>query len=70
MEDKKRQKLITIIEAATVAGYILLVLKSTVGAYIKETKKLIKKEAKRRDRLNKEKHKKRMKKCKRKTRRR
>ncbi len=64
MEDKKRAKLITIIEAATVVCYILLVLKSTVGQYIKETKKLIKKEAKRRDKLNKMKYKKRMGKCK------
>lgn len=61
MEDKKRAKLITIIEAATIACYILLVLKSTVGQYIKETKKLIKKEAKRKDKRNKAKHNKKMK---------
>ena len=53
MEGKKREKLIQCIEIGTVAGYILLVLKSTVGKYVKETKKNIKKEAKRKDKLNK-----------------
>lgn len=53
MEEKKRDKLIQLIEIGTVAGYILLVLKSTVGKYVKETKKNIKKEAKRKDKLNK-----------------
>lgn len=51
--ESRHEKLIFFIQAGTVAGYILLVLKSTVGKIIKETKKNIEKDAKRRDKLNK-----------------
>lgn len=57
MDDKKRENIIFGVQVATVAGYILLVLSSTVGKYIKETKKNISRQAKRKDKLNKMKYK-------------
>lgn len=55
--ESKHENLIFFIQVGTVVGYILLVLKSTVGKIIKETKKNIEKDAKRRDKLNKLKYK-------------
>lgn len=61
MEDEKKKKLISTIQISTVVVYVLLVLKSTIGTYIKENKKRIKKEAKRKEQLAKEVHKKKLK---------
>lgn len=55
--ESKHENLIFFIQVGTVVGYILLVLKSTVGKIIKETKKNIEKDAKRKDKLNKLKYK-------------
>lgn len=56
MDDKKKDRLVQLIQFATVVIYILLVLKSTVGKYIKFVKKNMEKEAKRKDKLNKAKY--------------
>lgn len=56
MDTEKRERTIRLVQAGTVAVYILLVLHSTVGQYIKLTKKNMEKEAKRRDKLNKAKY--------------
>lgn len=58
MDENKRDKVISTVEIGVVALYIFMVLKSTIGKYVKETKKNIKKEAKRKDKLNKLKYKK------------
>lgn len=56
MDDKKRDRLVQMIQLGTVVIYILLVLKSTVGRYIKLTRKNMEREAKRKDKLNKAKY--------------
>lgn len=64
MDEKKKSKLIKIAQTTTVVVYVFLVLRSTVGKYIKETKKNIAKEAKRKDKINEAKYKKRLQKLK------
>ena len=56
MDSDKRDKTIKLVQAGTVAVYVLLVLRSTVGEYIKLTKKYMQKEAKRKDKLNKKRY--------------
>ncbi|MGN1187677.1 MAG: hypothetical protein ACI4R6_04215 [Lachnospiraceae bacterium] len=56
MDDKKKDRLVQLIQFATVVIYILLVLKSTVGRYIKLVHKNMEREAKRKDKLNKAKY--------------
>lgn len=56
MEDKKKDRLVQMVQLATVVIYILLVLKSTVGRYLKLTRKNMEREAKRKDKLNKVKY--------------
>ena len=56
MDSDKRDKTIKLVQAGTVAVYVLLVLRSTVGEYIKLTKKNMQKEAKRKDKLNKKRY--------------
>lgn len=56
MDDKKKDRLVQLIQFATVVIYILLVLKSTVGKYIKLVHKNMEREAKRKDKLNKAKY--------------
>ena len=51
MDADKRDKTIKLVQAGTVAAYILLVLHSTVGEYVKLTKKNMQKEAKRKDKM-------------------
>lgn len=53
MDDKKKERLVQAVQLTTVVIYILLVLKSTVGKYIKLTRKNMEREAKRKDKLNK-----------------
>lgn len=53
MDNKKRDRLVMLLQLATVVIYIFLVLKSTVGSYIKLLRKNMKREAKRKDKLNK-----------------
>ena len=56
MDDKKKDRLVQLIQFATVVIYILLVLKSTVGKYIKLVQKNMERVAKRKDKLNKVKY--------------
>lgn len=64
MEDKKKSRIISGVQIAVVAAYALMVVRSTVGTFMKENKKRIKKEAKRKEKLAKAKFKKKMKKVK------
>ena len=57
MDEKKKEKIVGIVQIVAMAGYVFWLTKSTVGKYIKEKKKNIKKEAKRQDKLNKLKYK-------------
>ena len=56
MDDKKKDRLVQMVQLGTVVIYILLVLKSTVGRYLKLTRKNMEREAKRKDKLNKAKY--------------
>lgn len=56
MDDKKKDRLIQMVQLTTVVIYILLVLKSTVGRYLKLTRKNMEREAKRKDKLNRAKY--------------
>ena len=52
MEKEKKEKLVQIAQIGTVVAYVFLILHSTVGEYVKLMKKNIRKEAKRKDKLN------------------
>lgn len=53
MDEKKKEKIVGIVQIVAMAGYVFWLISSTVGKYIKEKKKNIKKEAKRQNKLNK-----------------
>lgn len=56
MEKEKKEKLVQIAQIGTVVVYVFLILHSTVGEYVKLMKKNIRKEAKRTDKLKKQKY--------------
>ena len=56
MEKEKKEKLVQIAQIGTVVVYVFLILHSTVGEYVKLMKKNIRKEAKRKDKLKKQKY--------------
>lgn len=56
MEKEKREKLVQIAQIGTVVVYVFLILHSTVGEYVKLMEKNIRKEAKRKDKLKKQRY--------------
>ena len=55
MEKEKKEKIVQIAQIGTVVTYVLLILHSTVGEYVKLAKKNMRKDAKRKDKLKKQK---------------
>ena len=56
MEKEKKEKLVQIAQIGTVVVYVFLILHSTVGEYVKLMKKNIREDAKRKDKLKKQKY--------------
>ncbi len=56
MEKEKKEKLVQIAQIGTVVVYVFLILHSTVGEYVKLMEKNIRKEAKRKDKLKKQRY--------------